>query len=113
MALSKAADFRELSEEEITAEIAKVKRDLFDLRFKKATRQMESGFHEFKQTRRKLAQLMTIERERQIAADGGNRRSQRNNSKASADATSAVETVADETAVASAATITTTDEEDS
>ena len=68
MALSKAADFRELSDEDLTTEIAKIKRDLFDLRFKKATRQMETGFHEFKHTRRKLAQLMTIERERQIAA---------------------------------------------
>ena len=68
MALSKAADFRELSEEDLSAEIAKTKRALFDLRFKKATRQMETGFHEFKHTRRKLAQLMTIERERQIAA---------------------------------------------
>ncbi|NJM98147.1 MAG: 50S ribosomal protein L29 [Phormidesmis sp. RL_2_1] len=68
MALSKATELRKLSEEEITAEIAKTKRDLFDLRFKKATRQMETGFHEFRQTRRKLAQLMTIERERQLAA---------------------------------------------
>ncbi|MFK8183552.1 MAG: 50S ribosomal protein L29 [Phormidesmis sp.] len=71
MALSKAADLRELSDEDLTTEIAKVKRDLFDLRFKKATRQMETGFHEFKHTRRKLAQLMTIERERQLAAKAG------------------------------------------
>jgi len=69
MALSKAADLRKLSDEEVTAEIAKIKRDLFDLRFKKATRQMESGFHEFRHTRRRLAQLMTIERERQLAAN--------------------------------------------
>lgn len=67
MALSKASELRELSAEEVTAEIAKIRRDLFDLRFKKATRQMESGFHEFRQMRRKLAQLMTIERERQLA----------------------------------------------
>lgn len=67
MALSKASELRELSAEEITTEIAKIRRDLFDLRFKKATRQMESGFHEFRQMRRKLAQLMTIERERQLA----------------------------------------------
>ena len=69
MALSKAADLRQLSDEDLIVEIAKVKRDLFDLRFKKATRQMETGFHEFKHSRRKLAQLMTIERERQIAAE--------------------------------------------
>ena len=68
MALSKAKDLRELTDDEITAEIAKTKRDLFDLRFKKATRQIESGFHEFRHDRRKLAQLMTIERERQLAA---------------------------------------------
>ena len=67
MALTKAKDLRALSDEEITAEIAKAKRELFDLRFKKATRQMETGFHEFRHTRRKLAQLMTIERERQLA----------------------------------------------
>ncbi len=67
MALSKASELRELSAEEVTAEIAKIKRDLFDLRFKKATRQMETGFHEFRHMRRKLAQLMTVERERQLA----------------------------------------------
>ncbi len=65
MALSKASELRELSEADITAEIAKIKRDLFDLRFKKATRQIESGFHEFRHSRRRLAQLMTIEKERQ------------------------------------------------
>lgn len=65
MALSKASELRELSEADITAEIAKIKRDLFDLRFKKATRQIESGFHEFRHNRRRLAQLMTIEKERQ------------------------------------------------
>jgi large subunit ribosomal protein L29 len=68
MALAKASELRALSDEEIAAEIAKVKRDLFDLRFKKATRQMETGFHEFRHNRRRLAQLMTIERERQLAA---------------------------------------------
>lgn len=67
MALSKAKELRKLSDEELAAEIAGVKRELFDLRFQQATRQMETGFHQFKHARRKLAQLMTIERERQIA----------------------------------------------
>ena len=69
MPLTKAKEIRELSAEDITTEIAKAKRDLFDLRFRKATRQMETGFHEFKQLRRRLAQLMTIERERAIEAE--------------------------------------------
>ncbi|MGB3571399.1 MAG: 50S ribosomal protein L29, partial [Phormidesmis sp.] len=47
---------------------AQTKRELFDLRFQKATRQLETGFHQFKHNRRKLAQLMTIERERELAA---------------------------------------------
>ena len=69
MALSKAEELRKLSDDELSTEIAGVKRELFDLRFQQATRQMETGFHQFKHARRKLAQLMTIERERQINAD--------------------------------------------
>ncbi|MEM9946323.1 MAG: 50S ribosomal protein L29 [Cyanobacteria bacterium P01_D01_bin.36] len=69
MALVKIKELRALSDDELTAAIADTKRELFDLRFKKATRQMESGFHQFKHTRRKLAQLMTIERERELAAE--------------------------------------------
>ncbi|MEO0430095.1 MAG: 50S ribosomal protein L29 [Cyanobacteria bacterium J06656_5] len=68
MALSKAKELRELSDEELSTAIASTKRELFDLRFQQATRQMETGFHQFKHARRKLAQLMTIERERQLAA---------------------------------------------
>ena len=67
MALSKAKELRKLSDDELATEIANVKRELFDLRFQQATRQMETGFHQFKHGRRKLAQLMTIERERQLA----------------------------------------------
>lgn len=73
MALSKAKELRELSDDELATEIATVKRELFDLRFKQATRQMETGFHQFKHARRKLAQLMTIERERQLVAGAANK----------------------------------------
>ncbi|MGD1864522.1 MAG: 50S ribosomal protein L29 [Phormidesmis sp.] len=69
MALVKIKELRALSDDELKAAIADTKRELFDLRFKKATRQMETGFHQFKQNRRKLAQLMTIERERELAAE--------------------------------------------
>jgi large subunit ribosomal protein L29 len=83
MALSKASELRALSDADITTEIAKIKRDLFDLRFKKATRQMETGFHEFRHARRKLAQLMTIERERQLAAGGSGKASKKSSAKES------------------------------
>lgn len=68
MALVKIKDLRALSDEELTSAIAETKRELFDLRFKKATRQIETGFHQFKHNRRKLAQLMTIENERRLTA---------------------------------------------
>ncbi|MGB3672455.1 MAG: 50S ribosomal protein L29 [Phormidesmis sp.] len=68
MALVKIKELRALSDEELKAAIAETKRSLFDLRFQKATRQLETGFHQFKHSRRKLAQLMTIERERELAA---------------------------------------------
>ncbi|MEL6376940.1 MAG: 50S ribosomal protein L29 [Pseudomonadota bacterium] len=67
MALVKIAELRELSDEELAQAIADTKRELFDLRFKKATRQLETGFHQFKHNRRKLAQLMTLETERKTA----------------------------------------------
>jgi large subunit ribosomal protein L29 len=68
MAFPQIEAARKLSDEELVEEITKAKRELFELRFQKATRQMESGFHQFKQVRHRLAQLMTVERERQIAA---------------------------------------------
>jgi large subunit ribosomal protein L29 len=65
MPLSKISEFRELNDQEVSDQIASIKKELFQLRFQKATRQLEKP-HQFKQLRHKLAQLMTIERERQI-----------------------------------------------
>ena len=65
MPLSKISEFRDLGDQEISDQIASTKKELFQLRFQKATRQLEKP-HQFKHLRHKLAQLMTIERERQI-----------------------------------------------
>ncbi|MCG8367204.1 MAG: 50S ribosomal protein L29 [Pseudanabaenales cyanobacterium] len=67
MALPKIEDARKLSDQELAEEIIAVKRQLFELRFQKATRQLEKEFHQFKHTRHRLSQLMTVERERQLA----------------------------------------------
>jgi large subunit ribosomal protein L29 len=72
VALSKIKEIRELSNEELEQEIVAVKRQLFELRFQKATRQLEKGVHEFKHTRHRLAQLMTVQRERQLDAIASN-----------------------------------------
>lgn len=68
MALSKISEARSLSDDELLTAIADTKRDLFQLRFQKATRQLDKQVHQFKHTRHRLAQLMTVQRERQLAA---------------------------------------------
>ena len=65
MALPKIADARSLSDEDLTAEILTVKRELFQLRFEQATRRLENP-HLFKHTKHRLSQLLTVEREREL-----------------------------------------------
>ena len=68
MALPKVEDARKLNDQELADEIIAVKKQLFELRLQRATRQLDKT-HEFKHKRHKLAQLLTVERERQLAAD--------------------------------------------
>lgn len=67
MPLPKIEEIRDLSDQELNDQIVATKKELFQLRFQKATRQLEKP-HQFKHLRHRLAQLMTIERERQLAA---------------------------------------------
>ncbi len=64
MTLPKIQDFRDLSDQELDEQIQTLKRQLFELRMQKATRQTVKP-HLFKHTRHQLAQLMTVEQERQ------------------------------------------------
>lgn len=66
MALSKISELRKLDDQAIADEILAVKRQLFELRMQKATKQ-EPKPHQFKHARHRLAQLMTVEAERQRA----------------------------------------------
>ena len=68
MALPKIEDARSLSDDELKEQIISTKKQLFELRFQKATRQLEAT-HQFKHERHRLAQLMTVERERAIASE--------------------------------------------
>ncbi|MEA5575132.1 MAG: hypothetical protein RLZZ507_3172 [Cyanobacteriota bacterium] len=67
MPLPKISEARELSDEKLSEEIVAVKRQLFQLRLQKATRQLEKP-HQFRHARHRLAQLLTVEGERQRAA---------------------------------------------
>ncbi|PZD75523.1 50S ribosomal protein L29 [Acaryochloris thomasi RCC1774] len=64
MASSKMSDLRKLSEAEVETKIQDLKRELFDLRFQKATRQTVQP-HQAGQIRHQIAQLMTLQREQQ------------------------------------------------
>lgn len=70
MALPKIEDARKLNDEELAEEILAVKRELFQLRLEQATRRLEKP-HLFKHTKHRLSQLLTVEREREIAAANG------------------------------------------
>ncbi len=63
MAEVKPTDLSKLSDNEIIEKINDTRRELFDLRFQRATRQLTET-HLFKKARVQLAQLLTIQGER-------------------------------------------------
>jgi large subunit ribosomal protein L29 len=67
MTLSKMTELVDLSDDAIATEIEQLKRALFELRFKRATRQ-EVKPHEPKHLQHKLAQLMTLQHQRKAQA---------------------------------------------
>ncbi len=58
-------EVRELNDEELTSELTQQERALMNLRFRRATMQLQD-VTEIKKTRRSLARLMTVGRERAI-----------------------------------------------
>lgn len=71
MALPKIQDARVLDDQALDEAIVATKRRLFELRFQKAIRKLESEFHQFKHERHRLAQLMTVRRERLLGVSSG------------------------------------------
>ena len=67
MPLPKIQDARNLSDQELSDAILAAKRELFQLRMQQATRRLEKP-HQFKHTRHRIAQLMTVVRERELVA---------------------------------------------
>jgi len=68
MARPTITEVRSLTDSQISEQIDKVRRDLFDLRFQQATRRLEHP-HRFKESRIKLAHLLTVQQERISSAD--------------------------------------------
>lgn len=58
-------ELKNLSDSQISAQVEEIKKELFTLRLKKATRQAVKP-HLFKSNRRKIAQLLTLQSERKL-----------------------------------------------
>jgi len=67
MTKTNTAEARKLSDSEITEKIESLRKELFDLRFKQATRQLTKT-HRFKEARTELAQLLTVSNERKSSS---------------------------------------------
>ena len=57
---------REMSEAELNAELSKMKKDLFNLRFQHVTGQLENLI-KMRETKRDIARVKTIIREKELA----------------------------------------------
>jgi large subunit ribosomal protein L29 len=68
MALPKIAEARELNDAQLAEKIEETKKELFQLRMQKGTRQLEKP-HQFKHLKHRIAQLMTVEQERKTQSD--------------------------------------------
>jgi large subunit ribosomal protein L29 len=58
---------RELSDEQLLAELTTARRHLYDLRFQLATRQL-TDFNQIADTRKSIARLLTVQTERGVVA---------------------------------------------
>ncbi len=65
MSFSNINELQKLTDEELEQEIWKAKKNLFKLRFKKATNQVFLS-HFFKHTRHKIKQIFSIKQQRKI-----------------------------------------------
>jgi len=66
----KIGELRQLSDEELQAELERVHRHLFDLRAQAVTEKLEDPSM-LKKTRRDIARILTVQRERSSGPSGG------------------------------------------
>jgi len=65
--LSKAADVRAKTPDELSADLLNLRKEQFNLRFQRATGQLE-GTGRFRRVRREIARVKTIQAEKQSSA---------------------------------------------
>jgi large subunit ribosomal protein L29 len=60
-----ASDLREMNDEQLTAELAETRKQLFELRFQAATERLDAP-SELRKLRKTIARILTIQREREL-----------------------------------------------
>ena len=61
----KFKEFKNLNSSEIQSQIDNLRKELFDLRFKQATRQLNET-HKFKVIKKQIAQLLTLQKNQNL-----------------------------------------------
>ena len=64
----KVEEIRKMSDEELSSELASLKEEVFKLRIQHATNQLDNPA-QIAQVKRDIARVMTIQREKQLAAN--------------------------------------------
>ena len=59
----KVSEIREMNDEQLAAELAETRRELFDLRFQAATERLDAP-SELRKLRKKIARILTVQTER-------------------------------------------------
>ena len=65
--MATVSEVREMSDEQLAAELKETQRELFRLRFQASTEKLEAP-SQLKKLRRNIARIMTIQRERELSA---------------------------------------------
>lgn len=65
----KASEYRQMSDEQLDLTLKETVKNLFHLRFQSATDRLETP-SEIKKAKREVARIKTVQRERQLAAQG-------------------------------------------
>lgn len=63
----RASEIRDLSQDELTQKVAEMRQELFNLRIQNATGQLENNSR-ISKVRKDIARILTIARERELAA---------------------------------------------
>ena len=63
--IEKFNEFKNLNSSEVQSQIDSLRKELFDLRFKQATRQLNET-HKFKVIKKQIAQLLTLQKNQNL-----------------------------------------------